>query len=39
MAFAGCAFVALAMDQKGELADDPEIELIGVPEKNVAGER
>jgi ribonuclease J len=38
LGFAGCAFVALAMDEKGELADDPEIELIGVPEKNVAGE-
>src|ERR1700758_5110489 len=38
MAFAGCAFVALAMDEKGELADDPEIELIGIPEKNAAGE-
>ena len=38
MAFAGCAFVALAMDEKGELADDPEIDLIGVPEKNAAGE-
>jgi ribonuclease J len=38
MAFAGCAFVALAMDEKGELADDPEIELIGIPEKNAGGE-
>jgi ribonuclease J len=38
LGFAGCAFVALAMDEKGELADDPEIELIGIPEKNVAGE-
>ena len=38
MAFAGCAFVALAMNEKGELADDPEIELIGIPEKNIAGE-
>jgi ribonuclease J len=38
LAFAGCAFVALAMDEKGELADDPEIELIGIPEKNTAGE-
>jgi ribonuclease J len=38
MGFAGCAFVALAMDEKGELADDPEIELIGIPEKNMAGE-
>jgi ribonuclease J len=38
MAFAGCAFVALAMDEKGELADDPEIDLIGIPDKNAAGE-
>jgi ribonuclease J len=38
MGFAGCAFVALAVDEKGELADDPEIELIGIPEKNMAGE-
>ena len=38
LGFAGCAFVALAMDEKGELADDPEIELIGIPEKNAAGE-
>jgi ribonuclease J len=38
MGFAGCAFVALAMDEKGELADDPEIDLIGIPEKNVSGE-
>jgi ribonuclease J len=38
LGFAGCAFVALAVDAKGELGDDPEIELIGIPEKNVAGE-
>jgi len=38
MAFAGCAFVAIAVTEKGELADDPEIELAGIPEKNVAGE-
>jgi ribonuclease J len=38
MAFAGCAFVAIAMDEKGELVDDPEIDLIGIPEKNAAGE-
>jgi ribonuclease J len=38
MAFAGCAFIAIAMDEKGELADDPEIELIGIPEKNMAGD-
>jgi ribonuclease J len=38
LGFAGCAFVALAVDAKGELVDDPEIELVGIPEKNVAGE-
>jgi ribonuclease J len=38
MGFSGCAFVAIAMDQKGELVDDPELDLIGVPEKNMAGE-
>src|SRR6201994_4485128 len=38
MGFAGCALVALAMTETGELVDDPEIELIGIPEKNVAGE-
>jgi ribonuclease J len=38
LGFAGCAFIALAIDAKGELGDDPEIELIGIPEKNVAGE-
>jgi ribonuclease J len=38
LSFAGCAFVALALDEKGELADDPEVDLIGVPEKNGEGE-
>jgi len=38
LAFAGCAFVAVAMDEKGELVDDPEVDLIGIPEKNMAGE-
>jgi len=38
MAFAGCAFIAIAMTAKGELADDPEIDLVGIPEKNMAGE-
>ena len=38
MGFAGCVFVAIAMTDKGELADDPEVDLVGVPEKNVAGE-
>ncbi|MCA6110616.1 ribonuclease J [Bradyrhizobium cenepequi] len=38
MGFAGCAFVAIAMTQQGELAEDPEVDLVGVPEKNAAGE-
>ncbi|MCA6114147.1 ribonuclease J [Bradyrhizobium sp. WSM 1738] len=38
MGFSGCAFVAIAMTQQGELADDPEVDLVGIPEKNVAGE-
>ncbi|MFT4120930.1 ribonuclease J [Bradyrhizobium sp.] len=38
MAFSGCAFVAVAMTEQGELADDPEVDLVGIPEKNRAGE-
>ena len=38
MAFSGCAFVAIAMTGQGELADDPEVDLVGIPEKNRAGE-
>src|ERR1700756_4373373 len=38
MGVAGCAFVAVAMTEKGELADDPEVDLVGIPEKNRAGE-
>jgi ribonuclease J len=38
MAFAGCVFVALVVTDKGELIDDPEIDLVGIPEKNPAGE-
>lgn len=38
MGFAGVAFVAIAMTDKGELADDPEVDLVGIPEKNTAGE-
>jgi ribonuclease J len=37
MAFAGCAFIAIAMTEQGDLADDPEVDLVGIPEKNVAG--
>jgi ribonuclease J len=38
MGFAGCAFVAIAMTDKGELAEEPEVDLVGIPEKNAAGE-
>jgi ribonuclease J len=38
MSFAGCAFVAFAISDKGELVDDPEIDLVGMPEKNSGGE-
>jgi ribonuclease J len=38
LSFAGCAFIAIALNDKGELADDPEVELMGIPENNAAGE-
>ena len=38
MGFAGCVFVAIAMTEQGELADDPEVDLVGIPEKNKVGE-
>jgi ribonuclease J len=38
LGFAGCVFVAVAVTEKGELADDPEVDLIGIPEKNADGE-
>lgn len=38
MSFAGCAFVAIALTESGELADDPEVDLIGIPENNAEGE-
>ncbi|MDB5501308.1 MAG: beta-lactamase-like [Tardiphaga sp.] len=38
LAMAGCAFVGLAVTAKGELADEPAVDLIGIPEKNVKGE-
>jgi len=37
LSFAGCAFIAIAITEKGELADDPQVDLVGIPEKNVAG--
>jgi ribonuclease J len=38
LSFAGIAFVAMAMTDKGQLASDPEIELVGIPEKSAGGE-
>lgn len=38
MGFAGCAFVAIAMTAQGEMMDDPEVDLVGMPENNAAGE-
>ena len=38
MAFAGCIFIAIAVTEKGELAGDPEVDLVGIPEKTTAGE-
>jgi ribonuclease J len=38
LSFAGCAFVAIALTEKGELADDPVVDLLGIPEKNAAGD-
>jgi ribonuclease J len=35
---AGIATVALAITDKGQLAADPEVELIGIPEKGMDGE-
>jgi ribonuclease J len=38
MGFSGCVFIAIAMTEKGELADDPEVDLVGIPEKTTGGE-
>jgi ribonuclease J len=37
LSFAGVVFVALAITEKGELADDPQVDMAGVPEKDAAG--
>jgi len=37
MSFAGAVFVALAITEKGELADDPQVDMSGVPEKDADG--
>ncbi|MBV9261187.1 MAG: ribonuclease J [Pseudolabrys sp.] len=38
LGFAGAISVALALTEKGELAADPEIDLIGIPERDRKGE-
>ncbi|MBX9711713.1 MAG: ribonuclease J [Xanthobacteraceae bacterium] len=38
LSFAGCALVSIVLTENGELADDPVVELIGIPELNGAGE-
>ncbi|MBN8980700.1 MAG: ribonuclease J [Rhizobiales bacterium] len=38
LSFAGAAFVAIAVTDKGDLADDPQVDLTGIPEKNSEGE-
>jgi len=38
LSFAGIVGVALALTDKGQLAANPEIELIGIPEINTDGE-
>jgi ribonuclease J len=38
LGFAGCAMVALAINSKGDLLDDPAVDLIGIPEKNTSGQ-
>ena len=37
LSFAGIVTVALALDDKGVLAADPEVELTGIPETDAAG--
>ncbi|HZL29567.1 MAG TPA: ribonuclease J [Pseudolabrys sp.] len=37
LSFAGCVSIALALTEKGELAADPELDLIGIPERDRDG--
>jgi ribonuclease J len=37
LSFAGIVMVALAVNDKGQLLADPEIELIGIPERDAGG--
>jgi len=38
LSFAGMVSIALAVTRKGELATDPEIDLIGIPQRTADGE-
>ncbi|MDB5557403.1 MAG: fold metallo-hydrolase, partial [Enterovirga sp.] len=38
LAFAGVISVAIAIDQRGELAGDPAVEHMGIPERTRSGE-
>ncbi|HEX3858864.1 MAG TPA: ribonuclease J [Pseudolabrys sp.] len=38
LSFAGAVSVALAITDKGEMAADPELDMIGIPERGRAGE-
>ena len=38
LAFVGVISIALALDEKGMLVADPEIEMIGIPETDAGGE-
>ena len=38
MSFAGAISVALALTEKGEMVGDAEVDLIGIPERDRAGE-
>jgi ribonuclease J len=37
LSFAGAVSVALALTEKGEMADDPSLDLIGIPERDRDG--
>ncbi|HVY59075.1 MAG TPA: ribonuclease J [Xanthobacteraceae bacterium] len=38
LGFVGIVTVALALDERGNLVGDPELDCVGVPEKNAAGD-
>ncbi len=39
LGFVGIAAVAIALDERGALVADPQVDLIGIPETDAAGER